>query len=133
MPAQPLIPLVAFGAAARNHATAKERRLQPAEAPVSCRRVNAAFLSGAFVRGGGGAKGVLPKGPERGPLSPRDPFAKVLKRFEHSQRADMAVRAPVRSGQQALSAQRPAKTHVKNGIAFRIGDGQILPFQSRGV
>jgi hypothetical protein len=37
--------------------TTKERRLQPAEAPIlPCCRVNAAFLSAAFGRDGGGAK-----------------------------------------------------------------------------
>ena len=48
-------------------------------------------------------EGVLPKGPERGPLSPRDPFGKGFGGLQGgSQRADMAVRAPVRFGQHAL-------------------------------
>jgi hypothetical protein len=43
--------------------TTKKRRLQPAEAPIlPCCRVNAAFLSAAFGRDGGGAK-LRPLGP----------------------------------------------------------------------
>jgi hypothetical protein len=51
----------------------------------------------------GSVRGVLPKGPERGPLSPRDPFCQGLGGLQgRSQHADMAVRAPVRLGQHAL-------------------------------
>jgi hypothetical protein len=51
---------------------------------------------------GGSVKGVLPKGPERGPLSPRAPFGRGFGGIHGgSLRADMAVRAPIRFGQHA--------------------------------
>jgi hypothetical protein len=57
------------------------------------------------------------KGPERGPLNPLDPFARVLEFCEHPQRADMAAYAPVRFGQHALKL-RPTHPAAEKPSAF---------------
>ena len=96
-------------AGASAHCPRSEFRLQAVSVHHCICRVNAELRTEGHVCFGGSVKGVLPKGPERGPLSPRAPFGRGFGGIHGgSQRADMAVRAPIRFGQHALR-MRPAR------------------------